>query len=82
MHPDEILRQTARIIRDTLECGPVPIARETQAMHVRGWDSLSHTMILMQLEDGFGVRLPMERVLRLGTVGELVDLIAEIRATA
>lgn len=82
MSADEILIQTARIIRDTLECGPVPIARETQAMHVRGWDSLSHTMILMQLEDGFGVRLPMERVLRLGTVGELVDLIAEIKATA
>lgn len=82
MHLDEILSQTARIIRDTLECGPVPIARETQAMHVRGWDSLSHTMILMQLEDGFGVRLPMERVLRLGTVGELVDLIAELKAAA
>lgn len=81
MHPDEILRQTARIIRDTLECGPVPISRETQAMHVRGWDSLSHTMILMQLEDGFGVRLPMERVLRLGTVGELADLIAELKVS-
>jgi len=79
MTPEDILPQAARIIRDTLQCGPVPITRETQAMHVRGWDSLSHTMILMQLEDGFGVRLPMERVLGLSTVGDLVDLIAEIR---
>jgi len=36
-------------------------------------------MILMQLEDGFDVRLPMDRVLRLGTVGDLVDLIRELK---
>ncbi len=82
MNPDEILKQAARIICDTLQCGPVPIARETQAMHVRGWDSLSHTMILMQLEDGFGVRMPMDRVLRLSTVGDLVDLIADLKKAA
>jgi acyl carrier protein len=32
----------------------------------------------MQLEEGFGVQLPMDRVLRLGNVGEMVDLIAEL----
>lgn len=75
---DEILKRAGEIIRDALQCGAVEITRETRAMQVRGWDSLSHTMILMQLEDGFNVRLPMERVLGLGSVGELVDLIAEI----
>lgn len=82
MSPDDILQQTAAIIRDTIQCGPVPINRATRAMDVRGWDSLSHTMILMNLEDGFGIQLPMDRVLRLGTVGDLVDLIAEVKATA
>jgi acyl carrier protein len=79
MNANEILQQTGQIIRDTIRCGPVPITRETRAMDVRGWDSLSHTMILMQLEDGFGIRLPMDRVLRLNTVGDLVDLIAELK---
>jgi len=79
MSPDDILQQSAVIIRDTIQCGPVPISRTTRAMDVRGWDSLSHTMILMNLEDGFGVQLPMDRVLRLGTVGDLVDLIAELK---
>lgn len=80
MEHERILEETSRIICDTLQCGPVTITRETQAMHVRGWDSLSHTMILLQLEDGFGVRLPMDRVLRLNTVGDLVDLIGELKA--
>ncbi|MFO1450647.1 MAG: acyl carrier protein [Opitutaceae bacterium] len=80
MNTDEILEKTAAIIRDTVRCGPVPISRTTRAMDVRGWDSLSHTMILIQLEDGFGISLPMDRVLRLGTVGDLVELIAELTA--
>ncbi len=82
MNQDEIFQQTAVIIRDTIHCGAVPIGRETRAMDVRGWDSLSHTMILMNLEDGFGIELPMDRVLRLETVGDLVDLIAELKGTA
>jgi len=81
MNNDEILQRCAALIRDTIQCGPVPIGRATRAMDVRGWDSLSHTMILMNLEDGFGVQLPMDRVLRLATVGDLVDLIAEVKAT-
>lgn len=80
MDPNDILNQVAAIIRETLQCGPAIISRETQAMHVRGWDSLSHTMLLMQLEDGFGVRFPMERVLRLSSVGDLVDLLTELRS--
>lgn len=80
MSPDTILSETGRIIRETLQCGPVPITRETQAPDVRGWDSLSHTMILLALEDGFSVQLPIERVLTAMTVGELVDLIAELKA--
>ena len=81
MDNQEILIRTGQIIRTTVSCGPVTITRATRAMDVRGWDSLSHTMILLNLEDGFGVRLPMDRVLRLRTVGDLVDLIAELQAS-
>jgi acyl carrier protein len=80
MDSEKILQQTGQIIRNTTLCGPVSITRATRAMDVRGWDSLSHTMILMNLEDGFGIRLPMERVLELTTVGDLVDLIAELKS--
>lgn len=80
MNHDQVLRETSRIICDTVQCGPTNITRTTKAMDVRGWDSLSHTMILLQLEDGFGIRLPMQRVLTAATVGELVDLIVELKA--
>lgn len=77
MTPETILDQTAAIIRDVTRCGAVPINRTTKATDVRGWDSLSHTMILMRVEDRFGLTLSDDRTLRLSSMGELVDLIAE-----
>lgn len=76
MPPPDILSQVASIIREVSLSGPVPIARETKALDVRGWDSLSHTMVLMKIEDHFGISLPVERTLRLNNVGELVDLVS------
>lgn len=82
MDKEHILQETGRIIREALQCGPVAITRATQAMDVRGWDSLAHTMILIQLEDGFNIRLPMDRVFGLATVGDLVDVIDEMKTAA
>jgi acyl carrier protein len=78
MKHDEILNQLATIIRNTLNCGSVPITNKTTAMDVRGWDSLSHTLVLMSIEDGFKIRLPLERVLGVNNVGDLANVISEL----
>lgn len=82
MPASSTLERIAATIRDTLGCGPVEITRTSRAIDVRGWDSLSHTMILMAVEDAFGVTLPEDRIFGLGTVGDLVDLVDDVRATA
>jgi acyl carrier protein len=79
MTKDEILAQVGDIIRETFRQKDVEITRETTALDVDGWDSLSHTMLLLDVETHFGVRLPTEKVYDLADVGELVDLIAEVK---
>jgi acyl carrier protein len=49
-------------------------------MEVRGWDSLSQTMILLKIEDAFGIQIPVERAITLADVGQLVDLISDLTA--
>lgn len=78
MTSEEILRRLTKVVRSTVPCGDVPLTRETRAMDVRGWDSLSHTMILVALEDEFDLTFPTERVLAVGNVGQLMDLITEL----
>lgn len=76
MSHDELVARTGQLIRDTLGCGPVPITCSTRAADVRGWDSLSHTMVLLRIEDAFGIRLPLQRVLEITNVGDLVAVVA------
>ena len=78
----QILEQTAEIIRETFQQDDVEIDRETTALDVDGWDSLSHTMLLLEVETHFKVRLPADRVYELANVGELVDLVAEVKGVA
>ena len=56
------------------------IERETTSADVPGWDSLSHSVLLMALEDRFGIELPLDRAYEANNVGEMVDLINQLLA--
>jgi acyl carrier protein len=79
MSRDEIMAEVAAIIRETFRQPDAEITRDTVALDVDGWDSLSHTMLILGVEKRFGVRLPPERVFDLEDVGELVDLVAQTK---
>ncbi len=79
MTKDQIMEKVADIIRSTFRQPDAEITRDTVALDVDGWDSLSHTMLILEVEKQFGVRLPPERVYDLDDVGELVDLVAETK---
>ena len=79
MSNDQIMVEVVKIIRDTFRQPQAEISRETVALDVDGWDSLSHTMLILGIEKHFGIRLPPDRVYDLADVGELVDLVAEAK---
>jgi acyl carrier protein len=53
------------------------VSAATTSADIDGWDSLSHSILIMGIEEQFGVELPMERAFELHDVGELMDLIGE-----
>lgn len=53
------------------------VTRTTTAADVKGWDSLSHAMLVLNVEEEFGIDLPLDRTYGLSNVGELVDLVNE-----
>ncbi len=59
----------------------VEISRATTASDVKGWDSLSHAMLILGVEEEFGIDLPLDRTYELANVGELVDLVCETLET-
>ncbi|HTU68855.1 MAG TPA: acyl carrier protein [Candidatus Baltobacteraceae bacterium] len=56
------------------------IAAGTTSADVPGWDSLSHSLLLMAIEERFGIDLPLDRVYEARNVGDLVDLVEAARS--
>jgi acyl carrier protein len=82
MSPEEIMSELGDIIRRTFRQPDAEVDRQTTALDIDGWDSLSHTMLILDVEKHFGVRLPADRIHELDDVGELADLIAEVKGAA
>jgi len=58
----------------TLEIGP-----ETTALDVPGWDSLSHTLLILEMEAAFGVHIDPDRVALCNNLQELIEYIASLK---
>jgi acyl carrier protein len=51
------------------------VSRETSGVDVEGWDSLSHSLFILAIEDEFGMDLPLDKTYEMQNIGELADLI-------
>jgi len=77
MSSDEILSRVRQVIAKQFSVAPDTITRDTAAMDVSGWDSVTHVYLLLAIEREFGARIPDDRVFSMDNVGDLVDVLAE-----
>lgn len=75
----DVLQRLAAVISARFEDARGQVTRETTADDVRGWDSLSHAFLLLDVEQDFGLEIPPAAGVEVANVGELADLICEIR---
>lgn len=79
MAGDPVFDRIRKVMVETFRVpAGVAIERETTSADIDGWDSLSHSLLIMNVEEEFGVDLPFDRVYELQNVGELVDLLQEV----
>ncbi len=73
---DDTFARLANVVRRTFRLADdVPVVALTSSADIDGWDSLSHAILIMDVEDVFSVTLPLERVFAVQTLGELADLV-------
>lgn len=74
---DASLERVAKVMRNVFALPPgFPVVRSTSSADVAGWDSLSHSLFILGVEEEFGVDLPLDKTFELRDVGELVDLVS------
>jgi acyl carrier protein len=75
MERSDIILNLKRILSETLEHSNFEIVDELTAKDVDGWDSLSHMMIITQIEKDFGIKFKLRDLNKLNNVGALIDVI-------
>lgn len=72
-----MLERVSRVMQNVFSVpADLTVTSETSAVDVEGWDSLSHSLFILAVEDEFGIDLPLDKTYEMQNIGELVDLIA------
>lgn len=79
-HATDILGKVRKVAVVVFGCAEEQIRPETTAAEIDGWDSLSHTEFLVELEREFSIRFELSRIVRLANVADLVTEIQRIVA--
>ena len=77
MTRDEVTAKVRDHLATELEIDPAKIEAETRFKEDLDADSLDLYELLMELEDGYGIRVPEEKAARIETVGDAVELVVE-----
>lgn len=67
------------LMRDVFMDATIHIEPASTALDVPGWDSLSHTLLVLEIESAFGVQLDLEKVAGCANVGELAGYIDALK---
>ncbi len=81
MPDQEILATLIDIIAETFRVNPARLSGLTIADDVDGWDSVSHAILIMNLEDRFGVELNIENTMQAENLDALaLEIAAKVEA--
>lgn len=76
MNTEQILEDITILLRDVFDDPELAVTAQTSAKTVPGWDSMKQVMLLISVEDKFGIRLSSRETDRLKDVGDLVNAVA------
>ena len=72
---EEIFTHIRTIICDILKNDQLVITESTTSQDVDGWDSLTHMLIISEVEKQFQVRINFRELMKITNVGGLISII-------
>jgi acyl carrier protein len=68
---EEILTDMNGVFTRVLDRPGIVLNATTTAAEVEGWDSMTHTVLLSEIEKHFGVKFALKEVVRFQNVGDI-----------
>lgn len=78
---DDFYQKIVSIISSLFNVSADEISSETVAMDVDGWDSLTHTELILLIEEEIGRPLQISQVMECENVGDLIEVARKANVT-
>lgn len=78
MTREEAFRRLNKIFREVFDDEALVVDDSTSAKDIDDWDSFEHINLIVAVEDEFSFKIPMQKVVTMKNVGEMVDIILEM----
>ena len=73
----DIAATVISVVAETFGVEHRAISRDTIAADIDGWDSLSHTVLMLRLEKRLRMRISERVAIKANSVGALIDLLCD-----
>jgi len=71
-----------KIAAATFKARPSALGPDTAIGTIESWDSLTHLELVFRLEEEFGVRFPMQKIVELKTLGQFETELDRLRGVS
>ena len=75
MGKTEIVIKLTAIFRKVLNCDSLILTNDLTANDVNGWDSLSHMLLITEIENVFSIKFKLKDLNKMRNVGDMVNII-------
>lgn len=79
MQQIEALKLIQQIFRDILDDENLCLSEESSPETVEGWDSIVNVNIIIAVESEFGIKLGIDDIQRVKTVGDILSIINSVQ---
>ncbi len=79
MTKEELYERLNEVFRDVFDDEDIVVTAATTSDDIEDWDSLEHINLVNAVEKEFGVKFTMAQVTGMKDVGEMVDIILEMK---
>lgn len=75
MEREEIKEQLKGIVETVLDSGNLELGDDEKTNEIEGWNSLSHVLIVSEIEKKFDVKFKLKELGKMDSIGAIMDLI-------
>ncbi len=75
MEKEILIDQLTEIFREVFNDKTIILNNESTAENIGSWDSLSHMLMITEVENVFSIKFRLREINRLKNVGTLIELI-------